>query len=356
MALIITISIFGLLICAMLFVMPPSRGIPQAYVDEEGQVIKDSISEKVTYEIEGHEYGMFIKGVNKYNPVLLLLHGGPGLTDYFLGKDEMRALEEIFTICYFEQLGTGLSYDNQISYDDMTTERFIQDIHEVTNYLKDRFDQEKIYLLGHSFGSYLGIKMIQEYPELYHAYIGMSQITSQLESEKIAYTYMLDIYEEQGNKKRIKQMKAYDIFNNETDFYGYLNSNLRDLTMHELGVGTTHEMKHVVSGLFFPSLRCKDYTIGERINIWKGKVFSRQSALMSEVYAFNALEEIKDVQIPIYFFAGIYDYTVVYELQKAYYDEVIAPVKGFYTFEQSAHSPLFEEMDAAIKIIKDDIL
>lgn len=356
MALLITTSILLICIISMFLMMPPSRGIIKPYLDEQGKVIENSIAEKLSYKIQGHDYGMIIKGVNQDHPVLLLLHGGPGLTDYFLAKDEMRALEEIFTVCYFEQLGTGLSYDNELSYDDMTTDRFISDIHDITLYLMDRFDQDKIYLLGHSFGSYLGIKTVKQYPELYHAYIGMSQITNQVESEKAAYKYMLDTYEDQGNEKRVKQMKAYDIFHKESDFDDYLNSNLRDLTMHELGVGTTHEMKHVVSGLFFPSLRCLDYTIEERINIWKGKVFSRKSDLMSEVYAFNAFEEIKEITIPIYFFAGIYDYTVAYDLQKAYYDQLVAPVKGFYTFESSAHSPLFEETDKAISIFKSDIL
>jgi pimeloyl-ACP methyl ester carboxylesterase len=299
---------------------------------------------------------MFIKGIDKTRPVLLLLHGGPGLTDYFLAQDYPTELEKEFVVCYWEQLGTGLSYHKDLDQAEMTTQRLIDDTISVTNYLKERFNKDKIYLMGHSFGSYLGINTIAKSPDLYHAYIAMSQITNQLESEKIAYSYMLNEYITNGNKKMEKKMNEFQILNSDEDFQSYLNSNIRDLVMHDLGVGTTHDMDSVVKGLFFPSLRCKDYTQLERINIWKGKVFSRGTGLMNEVYAFNAETEIPKIDIPIYFFAGIYDYTVAYELQLSYFNNIDAPLKGFYTFNNSAHSPVFEEPDFALEILVNDVL
>lgn len=120
--------------------------------------------------------------------------------------------------------------------------------------------------------------------------------------------------------------------------------------MHALGVGTTRNMKSVITGIFFPSLRMTDYSLKERINIWRGKSFVNQT--MQEIFAFNAFETVKSVNVPVYFFAGKYDYTCCYELQKEYFDFLEAPEKYFFTFESSAHSPLFEEPEKAEEIIK----
>lgn len=350
------VSLVGAMFITMLFVFPISRGLVKPFADENGNEIEGSISEKIFVEINGEMHGMFIKGIDQTKPVLLLLHGGPGMTDYYLDQAYPSKLEESFVVCYWEQLGTGLSYSKELTIEMMTTERMISDAIAVTNYLRERFEQDKIYLMGHSFGSYLGLNTIHQAPELYHAYIAMSQITNQLQSEKDAYEYMLTEYETLGNTKMVKKLNEYPVLESDEILHQYLNTSLRDEAMHLLGVGTTHDMKSVISGLFFPSLRCTDYTQSERLNIWKGKIFSRSTNLMNDVYAFNAFEDITEISVPIYFFAGEYDYTVTYDLQKAYFESINAPIKGFYTFHNSAHSPVFEEADFAYQIIQTDIL
>lgn len=120
--------------------------------------------------------------------------------------------------------------------------------------------------------------------------------------------------------------------------------------MHALGVGTTRNMKSVITGIFFPSFRMTDYSLKERINIWRGKSFVNQT--MQDIFKFNAFETVKSVNVPVYFFAGKYDYTCCYELQKEYFDFLEASEKYFYTFENSAHSPLFEEPQKAEEMIK----
>ena len=111
-----------------------------------------------------------------------------------------------------------------------------------------------------------------------------------------------------------------------------------------------------MSGIFFPSLRCTVYTPMERINIWRGKMFAQNTAVVTDSMHFNAMERVPSLEIPSYFFAGAYDYTCLYSLQKEYYARMQAPLKGFYTFENSAHSPLFEEPEKAIKILTRDIV
>jgi len=338
------------------FVLPPSSGKVAPFLDEGGKVLEGSIAEKIFVEINGVEQGMFIKVEDDTKPVLLLVHGGPGMPDYFLAKEYPTDLEDEFIVCYWEQRGTGLSYSADIKPETMTTEQFISDTIAVTNYLRERFGQKKIYIMGHSWGTYVGIQAAAKAPELYYAYIAMSQIVDQPKSEKLSYAYMLKQYTSCGNASMVKQFEQYPILESDEALKKYRTSSLRDKAMHDLGVGTMHNMKSVISGIFFPTLRCREYTQMERLNIWRGKVFSGETGLRDELYRFNAFSEFPKLEIPVYFFAGCYDYTCCYSLQKEYYEQMQAPVKGFYTFNESAHSPIFEEPDKAMRIMCKDVL
>jgi len=352
----ITVLLFACIILIISIILPPSTGKPAPFLDENRNLLEGSISEKISVEINGIQQGMFIKGRDINKPVLLLLHGGPGLSDYFLTKEYPTDLEDEFVVCYWEQRGTGLSYHSSTPAETMTTEQFVMDTITVTNYLRERFGKEKIYLMGHSWGTYLGIQAAAAAPDLYFAYISMSQVVAQEESEKIAYDYMLQQYKSVSNERMIQKFEAYPIMESDEALKEYSGSLLRDEAMHDLGVGTMRSMKSVISGIFFPSLRCTDYTPLERLNIWRGKAFSRETGLRDELSKFDAIAEVPSIDIPVYFFAGLYDYTCCYSLQKKYFESIKAPVKAFYTFDESAHSPLFEEPEKALEILSEDVL
>jgi pimeloyl-ACP methyl ester carboxylesterase len=352
-------SLLAILVCFVVLaciILPPSRGTVVPFLNKDGKKLANSISEKVSIEINGVGQGMFIKGKDITKPVLLLVHGGPGMSDYFLAEEYPTGIENEFVVCYWEQRGTGISYNSDIAPETMTTEQFISDIIEVTNYLRNRFGQDKIYLMGHSWGTYLSVKTVAKSPELFHAYIAMSQVVNQPESEKLAYTYMLGQYTAKGRAKMVKKFKQYPIFESDEALIEYSTSSLRDEAMHDLGVGTMRNMNSVIKDIFFASLRCTDYTSMERINIWRGKIFSAKTGLRGELDAFDAIIEVPVLDIPVYFFAGRHDYTSCYSLQKEYYECLKAPVKGFYTFKESAHSPLFEEPEKAMSILYEDVL
>ena len=280
----------------------------------------------------------------------MFLGGGPGLPEYLLEQEYPTGLEEEFVVCYLEYRGTSLSYDAKMDVATMTTEQYIEDVVAVSNYLRERFGKEKIYVMGHSFGSYIGLKTVHLYPELYHAFIAMSQLCNQRESEYLAYDYMLEQYKKAGNERMVKKFEKYPIRESDEAYEAYFATSLRDTAMHELGVGTTRDMNSVIN-IFFLSLKCKVYSPIERINIWRGKAFEQKNSQIKAKY-FNAFEEIKEIEVPIYFFAGKYDYTCCYSLQKEYYEQIQAPIKEFYTFENSAHSPLFEEPEKGMEILR----
>src|SRR5690606_3123506 len=117
---------------------------------------------------------------------------------------------------------------------------------EVSNYLRSRFGQEKIFLMAHSGGSFIGIQAAARAPELFNAYIAMSQISNQFESEKLAYKYMVEQFTGLGDHNTLRKLQKYSIAGINTPSYYAM----RDAPMHRLGVGTTHEMHSVISGVF----------------------------------------------------------------------------------------------------------
>jgi pimeloyl-ACP methyl ester carboxylesterase len=246
MLIILLISLTSILILAgVLLIMSPGK--PEAFRDENGNLLAGSISEKIHVKINGLEQGMFIKSKDVTNPVLLYLHGG--MPDYFLTKKYPTGLDYYFTVVWWEQRGSGLSYSANNSPESMTLEQLISDTKEVTNYLRKRFGQEKIYIMGHSGGTFIGIHVAARAPELYHAYIGVAQMSHQLKSERLAYEYMLKQFKEKGNKKivRILESAPVTLTNDIPDSY----LSLRDEAMHSLGVGTTHDMNSVITGIFY---------------------------------------------------------------------------------------------------------
>jgi pimeloyl-ACP methyl ester carboxylesterase len=164
-----------LVIAGLLLIYSPGK--PAPFLDESGQPIESSISEKVFVTIGGVKQGMFIRGKDIDNPVLLFVHGGPCFPEYFLAEKYPSGIEDYFTVCYWEERGGGLSYGKDVTAGSMTLEQLTADTIEVTKYLQDRFGKDKIYLMAHSGGTAFAIKAAAEEPELYDAYIGISQIT-----------------------------------------------------------------------------------------------------------------------------------------------------------------------------------
>jgi pimeloyl-ACP methyl ester carboxylesterase len=350
--LIFTISLFALLLVlvGILFALSPGKAEP--FLGADGRPLPGSISEKAFVDINGLQQAMFIKSKNARNPVLLYLHGG--MPEYFLTQRYPTGLEDYFTVVWWEQRGSGISYSADIPPETMTLEQMISDTLAVTNYLRHRFGVEKIYLMGHSGGTFIGIQAAARAPQFYYAYIGVAQMSYQLKSEELAYEYMLKRFGETGNTGMVSRLEAAPVTMTGGTPATYLA--LRDEAMHSLGVGTTRDMNSVITGIFFPSLTCREYTLIEKVNMWRAKSRSGASPLWDEMLATDLTKQVTKLDIPVYFLHGIYDYTVSYTLAKDYFAKLRAPVKGFYTFRHSAHSPLFEEPEKMQHILQEDVL
>jgi pimeloyl-ACP methyl ester carboxylesterase len=312
------------------------------------------LSEKVRIPINGLPQGLFIKGCDSGGPVLLFLHGGPGMPEYWLTRRYPTGLEQHFVVAWWEQRGAGLSFRPDIPAETMTLEHFMSDTLEVTDYLRQRFGQEQIYLMAHSWGSFVGIQVVAREPARFRAYIGVAQITHQIQSERLSYEYLLRRYRERGDRRMVRRLESVPLPLTVPLPASY--DMVRDRAMHQLGVGTTREMRSVVTGLFLPSWTFPEYTLGEKLGLWRGKRFSRRSALWDDMQATDLTNEVTRLDVPAYFLHGVHDQTVSYVLARGFAASLRAPLVGFYSFEESAHSPMFEEPARTLRVMAEDVL
>ncbi len=341
-----------ILISIFLVLVVLSPGKPKQFLDNNGKALNNSISEKMFLEINGVSQGMFIKGANLDNPIILYLHGG--MPDYFFTEKYPTQLEKNFTMVWWEQRNCGISHNSGSKNSHTSVDRIIDDTIELTKYLLKRFGRKKIYLMGHSGGTFIGVYAADKAPELYYSYIAVAQMSDQLKSEKIAYDYMLNKYRESGDVKMVKALQRVSFNKNGELPEEYVK--IRDAAMHRLGIGTMKEARNLFADIFLPSVFFSEYTLREKYNLWSGKADSGISQNWSRMISINLMREINSFRIPVYFLHGIDDYTCSYRLAKEYFKNLSAPVKGFYTFDHSAHSPMFEEPDKVNKILAGDVL
>jgi pimeloyl-ACP methyl ester carboxylesterase len=294
---------------------------------------------------------MFIRGENPDNPVLLYLHGGPGtpLLQFIAYLEKSERLEKCFTVCYWDQRGAGMTYSKTTDPSTMTLEQMVEDTRKVTEYLKSRFGQDKIYLLGHSWGTYLGVKTIEKYPENYLAYIGVGQNVNGIESERLSYEYMLSHAKSINDKDTVEKLEQYDLYADDFPSLDYLIK-VRTGTLNKYRIGHVHQgttLYEVLKTLFV----FKGYTLSEKINWLRGADFS-MIHLFPIVLSDDLFISSAKFELPFYLIHGNYDYMCSRILAEKYLDALEAPKKGFFAFANSAHSPNMEEPREFIEVLR----
>lgn len=310
------------------------------------------MNEKIFIDVNGMKQGMFLQSENTENPVLLFLHGGAGSPEIAFTQKYPTGLEKLFTVCWWEQRGSGISYSGKITPQEMTMKQMIFDTIVVTHYLRKRFGKEKVYLMGHSWGSLLGVLVVQRHPELFHAFVGIGQVAQQDRSEQLGYTYMLEQFSKRNDTKMLRKLKKFHI--NDGEYIGMKYLGLRSTGMNKLGVGVMHGMTSMWDCVSIV-LSYKGYTLREKFNFALGSSFSLKY-LWDTVLQTDLIKQAPNLNIPVYIFQGKYDYQVSYVIAREYSKALNAPIKGFYTFEHSAHSPCFEEPDKMCTILRADVL
>jgi pimeloyl-ACP methyl ester carboxylesterase len=307
-------------------------------LDQNGKVLKGSIAELKKVELNGRQEWISIRGKNRSNPVLLFLAGGPGGTQMAATRYELSELEERFVVVSWDQPGSGKSY-NAASKDKITVDTYIKDGLSLTDLLRKRFETEKIYLMGESWGSALGIFLADAAPEKYHAFIGTGQMVDFKETEITDYKKAIELAKEKDNKKAVQKLIANGI----PPYYGkdvtwksavYLNY-LSDYMAKnpEISNGGYHTPRDMFSS---------EYGIVDSINYLRGVVdtFNR---VYPQLYDTNLRKDFTKLNIPIYFFLGKHDVNAPLSLAQDYYDLLKTPQKEIVWFEHSGHSPWMNE-------------
>lgn len=346
------ISIALVVILATITLWVKSPGISKQFTDSEGNPLEGSVSviEKIT--LGGQEQHIIIRGADTSKPIMLFLHGGPGSPEVAFIKHYSPAIENDYVMVYWEQRGAGKSYSKRIPAESMNLDQMISDTRELSEYLVHRFNREKIFLMGHSWGSMLGIITAYKYPELYHAYFGIGQVCHQFKGEKISYKWALNQAIEQNDTKAITTLKNLYFPDSTAGVDKWVNYLMMERRfVNRYGGGTTREIRGMLP-LVKLVMNSGIYTMGEKLNFMNASMFSLE-LLWMDVMNTNLFNEIDSMSVPIYFFHGTFDYTTPYPLAKEFFNQLKAPQKGFFSFESSAHSPIMEEPEKFNAILRE---
>jgi pimeloyl-ACP methyl ester carboxylesterase len=269
---------------------------------------------------------VLIRGIDSSHPVLLFLHGGPGMPAMYLAHAFQGELEKDFVVVQWDRRAAGKSYREDVS-STLTTEQLVADTVELTNVLRARFHQDRIYLVGHSWGTYLGMLVIARHPELYHAYVGIGQLARSSPIAGIQDEYIRQAARRMGDQDAIKELEE-------------MGASVREELLFKFG-GEIHKAKSFMP-LLLTGLAAPEYSLRDARNIPKGV------SLYSRDFVYNSIsgelmDVITQVKIPVYFFTGRYDYTDPFTLTEQYFSKIDAPEKHMVWFEESAHFPFYEE-------------
>jgi len=352
----VLLYLFGgivIIICGLalsLWIKSPGEADP--IKDANGNLIEGSISEITKLNLGGLEQYLIIRGVDKSKPVMLFLHGGPGSPEAAFMKHFNRDIEKDYVMVYWEQRGAGKSFSKNIPPESMTLEQMISDTRELSEYLINRFDQEKLFLMGHSWGSFLGILTAYKHPELFYAYFGIGQVADQYKAEKVSFEWVKEQAELKNDKSAIKALSKLSFPDSTTtakEWIDFLMAERRYVMRY--GGGVTREETGMWP-LVKIVLNAPEYTFREKLNFMKASMFCLEQ-LWLDVINTNLFEYIDTMQLPVYIFQGVYDYQTSYCVAKDFFDQLEAPAKAFFTFENSAHSPNMEDVGRFNSIINE---
>jgi pimeloyl-ACP methyl ester carboxylesterase len=306
---------------------PPHR-------DPEGRGLPDSIAEAHYVNLGGFDQWMLIRGEFLNNPPLILLHGGPGFSETHFFRHFNTPLEKAFTVVYWDQRGSGKSFNSKIPESSMTVEQFIADLDEIVEAVYKLVGRKKVTIFGHSWGSALGVLYTARFPEKVAAYVGSGQIGDWLAAESGSYAFALAEAQRHNNPKALKELLAIgpppypasSLWTERTWLQTFKG---------QLRAGALWNMAR-------DFLNVPELSIFDLSNLLRGFRFSL-FAMWDEVSRLNLIEAVPALKVPVFFFLGRQDHWVPPETSVAYLDSLTAPSKKLVWFEESGHEPFVDE-------------
>jgi pimeloyl-ACP methyl ester carboxylesterase len=348
----ITARLAGMLVISILaVVISQALAFTPPITDSNGDVIPGSIASLEKVDLNGSQQWISIRGKDINKPVLLFLAGGPGGSQLVTARRALGGLEDHFVVVNWEQPGAGKSFD-AVDRSKLSPERYVTDGIALTYYLRERFDEEKIYVLGESWGSVLGVWMVQQNPELFHAFISTGQMVAFLETDLMCYDFVLDLMEQRGDTKKVEQLKQQGpppyygkgVAMREaaflTETYTYMNA---DPNINNDGFNT------------FQDLAGSEYGLYDKVNWFRGAL-ETMDAVYPQLWEVDFRVQVTKLEVPVYFLIGRHDVNAPPVLAEECFDLLNAPHKEWIWFERSGHNPWVTESSAFVDAVMNTVL
>jgi proline iminopeptidase len=328
---------------------PPIRGA-------DGQPVPGSIAELTTARIGGHDQALMIRGQSLDKPVLLYLSGGPGQSSLPFPRVILDDLTRDFILVGWDQRGTGKSYAALAPAATLTLDQAVADTIEVTNYLRQRFDEDKIYLLGESWGTTLAVLAAQRQPELYYAVISSGQMVSQRETDRRLYYDVLALAERNGDSTLAEKMREYgEPPYADTPYGNAFVMGYYEALYQPYDPPAAYRERGTRANLGPWGVLGSEYNLVEKVNVLRGLI-DMFTVLYPQLQAIDLRVDVPRLDVPLYVLDGGAELSSRRDLALEWFDQVDAPIKRMFTFENAAHAVAFEQYEAFQTILLDTIL
>lgn len=314
--------------------------------------MKYPIDRKEQIVLGGLRQTIHIWGTKRENPVVLFLHGGPGVPNrHSMAKSQMDLVGDL-TIVAWDQRGTGGSYFG-CDPETLTLDQLISDCAELIDYLCRTLDKQKVFLLGASWGTELGTFVCQRHPEKIAGYIGYGQVVNGVENENLSYTFALEKAREAGNAKDIAELERVGppVDGQYRPVFAGLMAQRR--IMKKYGGHSTKKGGYF-TGTVIPILSSGELD-------WKSKIGTARgyklclSRMWPSIVHYDFVHDCGPFRMPYYIFQGRLDRNTPAALVQEFYDSIDAPDKDLVWFEHSAHGPLGEEPEKFRRLMREKI-
>lgn len=294
-------------------------------------------------KIGGTEQWIHVRGRKKDNPILLFLHGGPCWPHIGWHDANQRPWENYFTVIQWDQRLGGKSYQSLKKMGHtLSRQQLLDDAEEMIAYIRKKFGQQKIFLMGTSYGTFLGMHMVKKHPDWFYAYVGVGQVVSMTAHARGEFDELMAYARKHGLedlKAELQALEPYPDPNNVTASF-FANGNV--LMDHSSHLGKAYPDS--VAALFNMSALGKwlspHYSLRDNLNRKFGKFFDAKHPFAEEFMQYNLPAEIgNDFQVPIFFFSGKHDFHVSFDIADSWFQQIQAPIKQHIVFDHSAHVP-----------------
>ncbi len=311
------------------------NGSTRPFADVDGRPLANSVADARFLRIGGVDQWVMVRGRDTANPLLILLHGGPGASSIAMHRSWNADLEDAFTVVYWDQRGAGRSYSKSIPPESMTIDRFVADLDELVDAMLARFGQQRVVIVGHSWGSALGTLYATRTPVKVAAYVGVGQISNMAQSEAESYAFALAQAEARGHRKALADLRA---MGPPPLPVPALMRQRRWLT----ALGGAFGAGFSLPKMLWRMISAPEATPFDFVRLMQGTRFSIDH-LWSQMEPLRLDRDHRRFDVPVFFLLGRLDKQVVATLAADYFEHIDAPHKELVWFEQSGHFLPFEE-------------